>query len=1521
MRDCSLAKLLERHVGAWIGLPRSTGSHGPDTGRKAWGGIGFLIVNPKLRAQRIRQNCRGALMIKVAVPGAAPVAIIGVYNPPLTSQLNTTSNGEYSRGLLDDVRAMYTEAMRKYDTVLLVGDFNARLGNLTGLHESEDSNAHNDKRRKDMVEFCQQLRVLPLHGRPAEIKAPAARWISKAARGARGATGVAAACTSKPIEAQKEGDPFVSEVDYIMADVDMQRGSYVVAPPQEEVVGTHRPVAALIRLQPVAETAVKTRRSRGRRVPLADYGDREFWGAAAEELATRAADAINQLGRGANLDEELALVQRVYVKAAAAAQSSVKGGRYSRQAAFAHRFRGHRMPPNIEMLFAEARRARKAFTAARSVLCLQVRGLPSSSWRLSRSGSPELHALYDTYERARNVARKAATKHLRQILSAALRDLETQRVRNAHQFANRLQRLTPDATTAPAQGAIPGDCETFVSHFEKLATETRPDASIPGMGVNADRYAACFPAKGAHSQFAHVLEDPITAEEVGLAKDPVHPKTQHVFPLKGHDDCKICALDKTQVEDWARKLKAAKRAPVQVPRINCRLWGGKASGSAGLFTEHLRFPRPNLTPEQWHSQGHSVFDWRARINTMLARVFETWRRLGRVPKSADFVESVLTPIHKQGDAADPNNYRGIATGNVIPKLFGLVLLRRLTHWCSLTGVIPPNQAGFMPYNSAEGHVFALLETLKARARNKVDTYLLFLDLKKAYDSVHQGALWHILAKLGVPASFITLLRDWNSRRPTRVKFNGELSREFLATKGLPQGDVLSPLLFNLFISVLMRLIQNSSTYHGAAWPAPYTLRLRDLWYADDMVGIAESVPQLQALLDIIREWSSDWGLDVGIGQGKTNAMHVSTTSPSSDAELRFGAHVIEWTDTYRYLGYLLNRDLSNGKYWGRIVDRINHSVHQYVTGNSAVRHLSIASQLQVFNTHVLGSVTYLLPIIPLSEKNDRDRLDGAIRTALRKVLGAHKSCSNASIHADTRAIPIDALALQHRLRFRLELQRTVATGSPAVLVYRQLEEHAASQNVARERRFLGSWTSITAAAIARFQDLAGPLPGAPEKRMDEHAYTTNVAHMYAYAVVRGALGKDLPVDHTAATLASDAFQEQLPAGEGCTKAYQAGLHYIGNDDRRQAGERGPVARLDHIIHVNGGITSTATPISAWGPGLDGSPIALSSRLSAKQCRVIQYVRLGRDALTYWPFMQPRHQQPAAGGAGSAGDGQGQSAMTHQSARQAFHNNASMHICPFGCGAHQNNPVHFATTCTSPLWRDYQGHLRSRVRKLLKGMVALLRKACGDFATAEFIAAAAQLRQQLDATTPAHWTTDDYIHVIIRLLSCAPFSAFDVRMSVPRVASAPSNTRPKRAVVADREEMARALAVADAAGDGGPSRRRPPAAHPDDMPLSRALGAMFDHVRLQRSYLRPWANSWTQWSYKCIMELAGHYNCLRGVHRADVPCHAHHAGDEYRRLAQLHVVDHLGHDAAVVEDDEEDAALDDPHDAAGGEEDP
>ena len=380
--------------------------------------------------------------------------------------------------------------------------------------------------------------------------------------------------------------------------------------------------------------------------------------------------------------------------------------------------------------------------------------------------------------------------------------------------------------------------------------------------------------------------------------------------------------------------------------------------------------------------------------------------------------------------------------------------------------------------------------------------------------------------------------------------------------------------------------------------------------------------------------------------------------------------------------------------------------------------------------------------------------------------------------------------------------------------------------------------------------------------MDEHAYLAHVARMYAYALSRSVLSRKTSIDGTAAAIARDEFQEQLPLVQGACRSYQAGFHYISTDDRQHPGSL--MNRPQYLIArgVGGSNWPTVTPLSAWSAGCDGSPISLSTRLSATQCRVIQYFRIGRGTLSFWPFMLPRRKH-----------------QTHHGPRAALFTDAANAVCPFGCGASQHTPVHFATTCAAAHWTGYQAHLRSETRRLLFRMCTLLTKAQGMTSNPQLAAAVESVRATLSATTAADWLTDDYIHVVIRLLSCTPFSAFDIRAGV-----APQ-------------------AVAAAAGPAQHPPHRRPHGNPTAMPLSRAVGTMLDSVRIQRSYLRNWANVWTQWSYRRIMEMAGHYNCGRGMHRQEVPCHTHRHNEEYRQLAgSLHDNEHLGRDAAAVGSD-------------------
>ena len=180
-------------------------------------------------------------------------------------------------------------------------------------------------------------------------------------------------------------------------------------------------------------------------------------------------------------------------------------------------------------------------------------------------------------------------------------------------------------------------------------------------------------------------------------------------------------------------------------------------------------------------------------------------------------------------------------------------------------------------------------------RRSCDTVVVFLDFKKAYDNVSQELAWALMQKMGVPAEFTGILRSWADQSRISLRMGGASSEPFRQEKGVPQGGVLSPIIFNLVMETLLRYVNAHAAELGveisaevaetararagaAAPPTPPSLQLLALAYADDVVLICRDVASAQRALDLVQDWSEHFGFTIGIGAGKTEAMLISAAT-------------------------------------------------------------------------------------------------------------------------------------------------------------------------------------------------------------------------------------------------------------------------------------------------------------------------------------------------------------------------------------------------------------------------------------------------------------------------------------------------------------------------------------------------------------------------------------------------------------------------------------------------------------------
>ena len=196
-------------------------------------------------------------------------------------------------------------------------------------------------------------------------------------------------------------------------------------------------------------------------------------------------------------------------------------------------------------------------------------------------------------------------------------------------------------------------------------------------------------------------------------------------------------------------------------------------------------------------------------------------------------DGLITPILKTGDKSDPGNYRGICVSSCLGKLFSSILNHRLLDFADNNNLLHPSQIGFLRDNRTSDHILALRALIeKYSLHYKQKVYACFIDFKKAFDSFWHDGLFHRILSYGIGGKMYDLIKTLYTRSTCAVKLGKNRTDSFSYRRGVRQGRILSPLLFNNFINELPLSFNASNT-------DPFTLpngtKLNSLLYADDLV--------------------------------------------------------------------------------------------------------------------------------------------------------------------------------------------------------------------------------------------------------------------------------------------------------------------------------------------------------------------------------------------------------------------------------------------------------------------------------------------------------------------------------------------------------------------------------------------------------------------------------------------------------------------------------------------------------------
>ncbi|XP_064862156.1 probable RNA-directed DNA polymerase from transposon BS [Oncorhynchus nerka] len=351
--------------------------------------------------------------------------------------------------------------------------------------------------------------------------------------------------------------------------------------------------------------------------------------------------------------------------------------------------------------------------------------------------------------------------------------------------------------------------------------------------------------------------------------------------------------------------------------------------------------------------------------------------------------AVVTMIHKPGkDPYNVTSYRPISLLSHVGKLFERVLTQRLSGHTEEMGLLGIHQAGFRKARSTTDNILRLSEDILRNFKKKSLTLAVFFDIEKAFDKMWHNGLCYRLAdsNLKLPLSIRNIITSFLHNRTIKVKVSTAISSPFTPEAGVPQGAVLSPLLFLLYISDIY-------------YPPPTVEQVSQ--FADDLCYWSSSkCPQLaakklQKSIEMIESWSNMWRVKLNPQKTQCVLFTKSTGKKTrKPIDLKLYGETIKVGKEAKFLGVTFQKNMS----WTTHIANIERE------GRKRLNHLktlcgrkygaSPQTVLKVYTSYIRPLFEYALPAWITASPQQMNRLQTVQNMAAKMAYRLPRYISN-----------------------------------------------------------------------------------------------------------------------------------------------------------------------------------------------------------------------------------------------------------------------------------------------------------------------------------------------------------------------------------------------------------------------------------------------------------------------------------------------------------------------------------------------
>ena len=324
---------------------------------------------------------------------------------------------------------------------------------------------------------------------------------------------------------------------------------------------------------------------------------------------------------------------------------------------------------------------------------------------------------------------------------------------------------------------------------------------------------------------------------------------------------------------------------------------------------------------------------------------------------------MVTPLYKsKGVKSDFNNYRGISVLPPLAKIFENVLAKQISIYLNINNILYKSQHGFRSGHSCETALHELITDLNVNRNNKLTTILLFIDFRKAFDLVDSRKLLLKLLHYGFDNSALNLISNYFKGRYQTVKFDKKTSPLMSIDLGVPQGSVLGPLFFLIFINDLA-----------------YAMNTSCIMFADDTTlydsgeDLKSLIINLKKKLEPLVDWCKINKLD--LNWSKTFFMLVT------NKRIKLPGNTVKVVDTFKLLGVNIDSKLNFSEHCSIVKNLINRKLYSI----KRLFYLATTVKIQFFKTFVLPYFDYCSSLLIYFPKSSIQSLNNCFNLCLFKL--------------------------------------------------------------------------------------------------------------------------------------------------------------------------------------------------------------------------------------------------------------------------------------------------------------------------------------------------------------------------------------------------------------------------------------------------------------------------------------------------------------------------------------------------------